>query len=82
METRAFCFVEDAVDQIMMIYEYGLKGEIYHVGIDNEISINHLIKEISNYLELNVKIIKGKIKSEVQLADVQIHQIKSIGYEK
>ena len=83
METRAFCFVEDAVDQIMMIYEYGLKGEIYHVGIDNEISINHLIKEISNYLELNVKIIKGKIKSgSTTRRCPNISKIKSIGYEK
>ena len=83
METRAFCFVEDAVDQIMLIYENGLKGNIYHVGIDNEISIKQLIKEISICLKLNVKIIKGKIKpGSTTRRCPNISKIQSLGYKK
>ena len=45
-ETRAFCYIDDAIDQIMAPYTKGEKGEIYHVGIDQEISISSLIENI------------------------------------
>jgi len=81
LETRSFCFVEDAVDQLITIYNGGKKGEIYHVGIDNEITINHLIESISAILNLRVKILPGSLKSGGTTRRCpDISKIKSIGY--
>lgn len=55
-ETRAFCFVEDAVDQLMALYDRGEKGEVYHIGIDNEITIRELIERMAGILDIQVTI--------------------------
>jgi nucleoside-diphosphate-sugar epimerase len=41
-ETRAFCHIDDAVRGIMTLIDKGQHGEIYNVGIDEEISIRKL----------------------------------------
>ena len=30
---RSFCFIEDAIDQLVALYDKGSKGEIYHIGM-------------------------------------------------
>ena len=45
-ETRAFCYVDDAVDGIMTMYERGGHREIYHIGNDEEISILNLVERL------------------------------------
>lgn len=60
-ESRAFCFVDDAVDQIMLIFEKGKSGEIYHIGIDEERSIRQLINDMSLLLNIQIKIIPGEL---------------------
>jgi len=61
-ETRAFCFIEDAVDQILAIYLSGIKGEVYHVGVDREMSIKSLISNIAGLLGLNVAVVPGELR--------------------
>ena len=46
-ETRAFCFVEDAVEAILLAADKGGDGEIFNVGTEDEISIAHLIRGIA-----------------------------------
>ena len=53
-ETRSFCYIDDAIDQLMLIFEKGLKSGIYNVGIQNEISIKELIFKISNILGIEI----------------------------
>lgn len=45
-ETRAFCHIDDAVRGIMTLIDKGECGEIYNVGIDEEISIKKLANMI------------------------------------
>jgi UDP-glucose 4-epimerase len=47
-ETRAFCYVDDMVDQILLIASAGLCGETYSMGSDYEVSISQLIKCVCN----------------------------------
>ena len=61
LETRAFCFVDDAVEQIIKIFKSGKNKEIYNIGQNKEITIQKLVKEISAILKLKVKIKKGKL---------------------
>ena len=60
-ETRSFCFVDDAVDQILQISYKGKDKNIYNVGQKKEISINELIKDISYILKIKVELKKGKL---------------------
>lgn len=47
-ETRAFCYVDDAVDGIILCSEKGEDGQIYHLGVDEEIDIAKLARHIGH----------------------------------
>ena len=45
-QTRAFCYVDDAVLGTVMAMEKGTSGETYHIGTQEEITIEALIKQV------------------------------------
>jgi UDP-glucose 4-epimerase len=49
-ETRAFAYVDDVVDGILMMYDVGHHREIYHIGNDQEVSIRCLVSQLSQIL--------------------------------
>ena len=82
-ETRAFCYVEDAVDQITYIFLKGKNKNIYHVGMNEEISINQLIKDISDILKIKIRVEKGDLrKGGTDRRCPSIEKISSLGYIK
>ncbi len=46
-ETRAFCYIDDMVNQIILIAEKGLKAETYTMGSSEEVSISSLVDMIT-----------------------------------
>jgi UDP-glucose 4-epimerase len=60
-ETRAFCYVDDAVRGIMITAEKGANGDILHVGKDDEISIRSLIRTIAEICNVKVNINSGPL---------------------
>ena len=54
-ETRAFAYVDDVVDGILTMYEFGAHREIYHIGNDEEVSINTIIENLSKIMDCKVK---------------------------
>lgn len=60
-ETRSFCFVEDAVDQILTLESKGKNFEIYNIGQNKEITIKALIKDFEKILKKKIIIIPSKI---------------------
>jgi UDP-glucose 4-epimerase len=82
-ESRAFCFVDDAVDQIMIVFEKGKSGEIYHIGIDEERTIRELIEDISRLLNIQIKIIPGELpEGGTSGRCPSIGKVCSLGYVK
>ena len=82
-ETRAFCYVEDAIDQLMYIFNNGKNRNIYHIGMNDEISIKKLIKDISKILNIDISIKSGKIREGgTDRRCPSIEKICSIGYKK
>lgn len=82
-ETRAFCFVEDAVDQLIALYENGQKGELYHIGIDNELTIRELINDIAKILGIEVGIQPGSLPAGgTNRRCPDIRKIQTLGYKR
>ena len=56
-QTRSFMHVDDFIEGLMTVYQRGSGGEIYHIGVEEEVSIKHLLKIIQSALgtKLSVK---------------------------
>lgn len=50
-QTRAFCHIDDAVLGTVLAMEKGTHGETYHIGTQEEITIEALIKHVGDTLE-------------------------------
>tara|TARA_Y100000816_G_scaffold280043_1_gene252985 strand:- start:193 stop:1152 length:960 start_codon:yes stop_codon:yes gene_type:complete len=61
-ETRAFCYVDDAVDGIILCSEKGKDSNIYHIGVNEEIKISQLAAMIGKLAGTKLNIIKDKIR--------------------
>ena len=80
-DTRSFCYVEDAIDQIVEIFNNGQKDNIYHVGMDAERSINDLIKDLGVILGVIINIVPGeKPIGGTSRRRPDIGKVKSLGY--
>ena len=60
-ETRAFIYIEDFVDGLMLMLEKGEHLGIYHIGTMEEIPISEVAKEIGDYFERQIEIAPGEI---------------------
>jgi len=80
-ETRAFVFIDDFIDGLMLMLEKGKHLEIYHIGTMEEISISNVAAEVGNYFGKKVKIIPGKAaKGSTLRRCPDITKLKKIGY--
>lgn len=79
LETRSFCFIEDAVDQISLIST--LNSETYNVGVENEITINELVNSIAEILNVKIEIVIGnKTNGSSNRRCPDMSKFKSLGY--
>ena len=57
LETRAFCFIEDAVEQMIIASDHSSEnGTVYNIGIEHEISIITLTNLIAEILDIQIDI--------------------------
>jgi len=82
-ETRAFCYVGNAVEQIVLCAEKGGNGEIYHIGEMNEISMLSLIQMIGKVLDMEIETVSTPLrKGGTPRRCPDISKIKSLGYKQ
>jgi UDP-glucose 4-epimerase len=55
-ETRAFCFVDDIVDGVLIMYANGGHREIYHIGNDEEVTIRDLAGRVAETVGVQLDI--------------------------
>ncbi len=60
-ETRAFIYIDDFIDGLMLVLEKGEHLNIYHIGTMDEISIAKVAEEIGACFGRQVKIIPGAL---------------------
>jgi nucleoside-diphosphate-sugar epimerase len=58
-ETRAFCYIDDAVEQIMLVRKRGLDHTIYNIGSDEETAIYALAAKIAAAAGKPLKVVEG-----------------------
>ena len=81
-ESRAFCYIDDAIDGLLLATVKGSDKGIYHLGTQEEISINHLATEISRLFKIKIKIKPGSLlPGGTSRRCPDISKICSLGYE-
>ncbi len=81
-ETRSFCYIEDAIDSLLLLNSQGKNNEIYNIGNDNEISIRELINYIQEYLSVEVSIITNNLsKGSTKRRNPNLKKIKNLGFK-
>jgi len=60
-ETRAFVFIDDFIDGLLLLLEKGKHLSIYNIGSMEEVSIKQVAQEIAKYFGREVTIIPGKL---------------------
>ena len=59
-QTRAFVFIEDFIDGLILLMEKGEHLGIYHVGTSEEVTIEKVAIEIGKYFGREVEIVPGE----------------------
>ncbi len=81
-ETRAFIFIDDFVDGLMLVLEKGSHLGIYHIGTMEETKIEDAAKEIGNYFGKEVAIVSGEIaRGSPMRRCPDITKLKKLGFK-
>jgi nucleoside-diphosphate-sugar epimerase len=59
-QTRAFVYIEDFTDGLMLVIERGEHRGIYHIGTGEEVSMAALARMVGEYFHRGVEVIPGR----------------------
>ncbi len=81
-ETRAFIYIDDFTDGVILSWEKGESGNIYHIGTMEEISIADLIHCMGEVLGKKIQILPGPAaKGGTQRRCPDTAKIKALGFK-
>ena len=81
-ETRAFVFIDDFIDGLMLVLQKGEHLNVYNIGTMEEISMRQAAVEVGKYFGRDVEIIPGKLsKGSVKRRCPDISKLKKLGYK-
>jgi nucleoside-diphosphate-sugar epimerase len=80
-ETRSFVYIDDMTDGILRVIVQGEHLNIYHVGTEDEVTIERLAKEIGAYFGREVQVMPGSLQpgSTVRRCP-SIAKVAALGY--
>ncbi len=80
-QTRAFVFIDDFIDGLMLLLKKGKHLEIYNIGTTEEKTISEVAAEVGNYFGKKAVIVPGKIPEGGTLRRCpDISKLKRLGY--
>ncbi len=80
-ETRAFVYIEDFTDGLMVLKDRGEHLNIYHIGTSEEIAIRDVAKHVGQYFKRDINIVPSQSpKGGTYRRCPDISKIKSLGY--
>jgi len=81
-ETRAFVFIDDFIEGVMLTLEKGEHMNIYHIGTTEEITIKDVAVEVGNYFGKEVAIVSGEqAKGGTPRRCPDIAKLEKLGYK-
>lgn len=81
-ETRAFAYVDDVVDGILLMQAKGGHREVYHIGNDHEVSIRDLVQATAAAVGVDLAIVEGPAQpGGTPRRCPDIGKMRAIGYD-
>lgn len=81
-ETRAFVFIKDFIDGLMLLLEKGQHLNIYNIGTTEELKIETVAMEVGKYFARQIKIVPGEpAKGGTTRRCPDISKIINLGYK-
>jgi nucleoside-diphosphate-sugar epimerase len=81
-ETRAFMYIDDAIDGALRAIEKGDHLSVYHVGTDQAITIAQLAREVARCLDVHIKIVPGELhRGSPTRRCPDISKLRRLGFE-
>lgn len=82
IESRSFCYIDDAVNGIILAANKGKNKQIYNIGNQDEIMIKDLIYRISRLMNVDINIQTGKLQKGSALRRVpDMRKLKLLGFK-
>jgi nucleoside-diphosphate-sugar epimerase len=81
-ETRAFIYIDDAIDAVVRVMGQGEHLGIYHIGTDHEVTIEQLARNIGHYFNLDIKVVPGELRGgSPPRRCPDISKLRELGFE-
>lgn len=81
-ETRAFVYIDDFIDGLMLVIKKGEHLGIYHIGTMEEVSIEQVALETGKYFSRKIRIVPGPLQEGgTKRRCPDIAKMKSLGYD-
>jgi len=83
LDTRAFVYVDDFTDGLMLVIRKGLHANIYNVGTMEEVTIHDLAHRIAGILNVQVELLpQERAWGSTQRRCPDIRKLESLGYRR
>jgi nucleoside-diphosphate-sugar epimerase len=80
-ETRSFVYIDDMIAGLLKVIEKGEHLGIYHIGTEEEITIEELAHEVARHFDREIKIVPGKLQPGGTLRRCpSIEKMRALGY--
>ncbi|MEX0694526.1 MAG: SDR family NAD(P)-dependent oxidoreductase [Rhodospirillales bacterium] len=81
-ETRAFTYIDDFIDGVILMNDKGAGGEIFHIGNPEEIAIYDVAHLVGNYFGRKIEIVPQALqKGGTPRRCPDISKLRALGYE-
>lgn len=81
-ETRCFNYIDDAIDGLMILLDKGEDRNVYHLGTDEEVTIERLAQLIGHACGLKVRVLPSETpKGSPPRRRPDISKLRTLGYE-
>jgi nucleoside-diphosphate-sugar epimerase len=80
-ETRAFIFISDFIDGLMQMLQFGQNQQVYHIGSEQEVTIEHIAHLIAKCFNRKIEIVSGPLAAGGTLRRCpDISKLKQLGF--
>ncbi len=80
-ETRAFCYVDDIVEGILLMHDKGAHRAVYHIGNDEMVAVSRLVELLGDYFQRELVIVPSDAAiggTRVRCPDIS--RMRGLGY--